>query len=33
MKQEIKALEDNNTWTVVDLPPGEKEIGSKWYTR
>ena len=30
MKQEIKALKDNNTWTVVDLSPGEKAIGSKW---
>ncbi|XP_070039844.1 uncharacterized protein [Nicotiana tomentosiformis] len=27
---EIKALEDNNTWEVVDLPKGKNAIGSKW---
>ncbi|XP_075106767.1 uncharacterized protein LOC142179790 [Nicotiana tabacum] len=30
MKMEIKALEDNKTWDVVDLPRGKKAIGSKW---
>lgn len=30
MKLEIQALEDNNTWKVVDLPPGTHAIGSKW---
>lgn len=30
MEQEIKALEDNHTWSIVDLPPGGKAIGSKW---
>lgn len=30
MEQEISALEDNNTWTIVDLPKGEKAIGSNW---
>ncbi|XP_075109162.1 uncharacterized protein LOC142180956 [Nicotiana tabacum] len=30
MKTEIKALEDNITWDVVDLPKGMKAIGSKW---
>ncbi|XP_075092269.1 putative mitochondrial protein AtMg00820 [Nicotiana tabacum] len=30
MKQEIKALEDNRTWEIVDLPKGKNTIGSKW---
>ncbi|KAL3378593.1 hypothetical protein AABB24_004490 [Solanum stoloniferum] len=30
MKLEIQALEDNNTWEIVDLPPGKNAIGSKW---
>lgn len=30
MQQEMQALEDNNTWKVVDLPPGKHAIGSKW---
>ena len=30
MRNEIQALEDNETWTVEDLPPGKKAIGSKW---
>ncbi|KAH0765374.1 hypothetical protein KY285_001245 [Solanum tuberosum] len=30
MQQEILALEDNDTWAIVDIPPGEKAIGSKW---
>ncbi|XP_075088513.1 uncharacterized protein LOC142170490 [Nicotiana tabacum] len=29
MKQEIKALEENNTWEIVDLPNGKNAIGSK----
>ncbi|XP_075103101.1 uncharacterized protein LOC142177755 [Nicotiana tabacum] len=29
MKAEIKTIEDNATWEVVDLPPGKKVIGSK----
>ncbi|XP_075076787.1 uncharacterized protein LOC142163403 [Nicotiana tabacum] len=29
MKQEIKALEENNTWEIVDLPNGKNVIGSK----
>ncbi|XP_075091729.1 uncharacterized protein LOC142171908 [Nicotiana tabacum] len=28
--QEIKALEENHTWEVVDFPEGKKLIGSKW---
>jgi len=27
---EIKALEDNKTWTVVTLPPGKRAIGCRW---
>ncbi|XP_075074835.1 uncharacterized protein LOC142162386 [Nicotiana tabacum] len=30
MKQEVQELEENNTWEVVDLPPGKTPIGSKW---
>ena len=30
MKQEIKDLEDNNTWQVVELPEGMHAVGSKW---
>lgn len=30
MQQEIAALEENNTWELVDLPPGKQAIGSKW---
>lgn len=30
MDQEIRALEENHTWEVVDLPEGKKPIGSKW---
>lgn len=30
MKSEIIALEDNNTWTIVDLPLGKHLIGCKW---
>ncbi|XP_047270440.1 uncharacterized mitochondrial protein AtMg00810-like [Capsicum annuum] len=30
MKLEIQALEDNNTWEIVDLPPVKNAIGSKW---
>jgi len=30
MQSEIKALEDNFTWSVVDLPPSKKAIGCKW---
>lgn len=26
---EILTLEDNYIWTIVELPPGEKAIGSK----
>ncbi|KAH9685044.1 protein kinase domain-containing protein [Citrus sinensis] len=30
MDIEIKALEQSNTWTIQDLPPGKKPIGCKW---
>ena len=30
MAEEIKALEENHTWAVVDLPPGKKPISCKW---
>ncbi|XP_049346451.1 uncharacterized protein LOC125811005 [Solanum verrucosum] len=29
-KDEIAALEQNNTWKMVDIPHGKKAIGSKW---
>ena len=28
--KEIRALEDNKTWTFAHLPPGKKAIGCKW---
>ena len=30
MNDEITALKENNTWSLVDLPPGKKPIGCKW---
>ncbi|KAJ0568794.1 putative RNA-directed DNA polymerase [Helianthus annuus] len=30
MKREIRALEQNGTWTLEDLPEGKHAIGSKW---
>jgi len=30
MGEEIQALENNGTWTLENLPPGEKTIGCKW---
>ncbi|KAF3667077.1 hypothetical protein FXO38_08785 [Capsicum annuum] len=30
MMQEFHALEANNTWEIVPLPPGKREIPSKW---
>ncbi|KAL4341630.1 hypothetical protein GQ457_08G017410 [Hibiscus cannabinus] len=30
MEEEIQALERNNTWDLVPLPPGKKTIGCKW---
>lgn len=30
MQEELKALEDNNTWQIVPLPSGKHAIGCKW---
>ena len=30
MDKEIQALNDNQTWDLVDLPPNKKPIGNKW---
>lgn len=30
MKAEVKALEENGTWTLQDLPMGKRAIDSKW---
>lgn len=30
MEQEMQSLDENRTWTLVDLPPGRKPIKSKW---
>ncbi|WKA10976.1 hypothetical protein VitviT2T_028515 [Vitis vinifera] len=30
MLEEIRALEDNHTWKLVDLPQGNKVVGCKW---
>ena len=30
MQEEIKALEDNGTWSLVPLPPGKRALGSQW---
>ncbi|GKB60306.1 retrovirus-related pol polyprotein from transposon TNT 1-94 [Tanacetum coccineum] len=30
MNSELKALEDNDTWEVTDLPPGKRAIGCHW---
>lgn len=33
MFSELQALIDNNTWTLVPLPPGKRPIGCKWVYR
>jgi len=33
MNKELEALQANNTWLVVDLPPGKRAISSKWVYR
>ena len=33
MDKEIKALEVNNTWSLVPLPPSKTAIGCKWVYR
>ncbi|XP_052732844.1 uncharacterized mitochondrial protein AtMg00820-like [Vigna angularis] len=30
MQREIKALQDNDTWVITQLPPGKATIGCKW---
>ena len=30
MEIELKALEDNQTWKIIDLPPNKIIIGCKW---
>jgi hypothetical protein len=30
MKEEMASIEQNNTWKLVNLPPGHKAIGLKW---
>lgn len=30
MRTEISALEQNNTWSIVDLPPNKQDVGCKW---
>jgi len=30
MQKEIEALNNNNTWDLVDLPAGKRTISSKW---
>ncbi|KAM2954379.1 hypothetical protein FF1_032665 [Malus domestica] len=30
MKEEIRALEENCTWSLVQLPSGKKAVGSRW---
>ena len=33
MHSEFAALQRNNTWTLVDLPPGRVPVGCKWVFR
>lgn len=30
MKEELKIMDDNNVWDLVDLPKGSKWVGCKW---
>jgi hypothetical protein len=30
MMEEMDSIEENGTWSLVDLPPGRKPIGMKW---
>ncbi|CAH9143249.1 unnamed protein product [Cuscuta epithymum] len=30
MENEVKALEQNGTWTLENLPPGKRAVDSKW---
>ncbi|CAM8990976.1 unnamed protein product [Rhodiola kirilowii] len=33
MQKEISALESNNTWVIIDLPPNQSVIDCKWIYR
>lgn len=33
MSHEVRALQENGTWSLVHLPPGKIAIGSKWVYR
>ena len=30
MNEEMKSLQENNTWELVDRPPGKKPVGCRW---
>ena len=30
MKEELKLMDDNNVWDLVDFPKGLKRVGCKW---
>ena len=30
MRDELTTMEDNNTWSIVALPPDKKSIGCRW---
>lgn len=30
MEKELETLAKNNTWDIVELPKGKKEVGCKW---
>ena len=30
MEAEMDALQRNDTWSIVSLPPGKKQVGCKW---
>lgn len=33
MELELNALETNNTWVILPLPPNKKTVGCKWIYR
>jgi hypothetical protein len=30
MKKELKSMDNNNVWDLVELPKGSKRVGCKW---
>ncbi|KAJ1426951.1 reverse transcriptase [Sesbania bispinosa] len=30
MKEELKSMDDNKVWDLVELPKGSKRVGCKW---